>query len=273
MSCISPSSGLWQNLVTMRIAPVRFTTAACLVAGALLSASVATGKDGDARGATQAEIQIALCSDPDQVVRALNLAPRDAPRETWLFDDASLTLFERGLRLRLRATESDSELTVKTVIDDCAYVPSALLPAKVGKCEHDMHGDKITAAVSLSTRLYESTKRNLLAGRIPLADALSEAQVRYLSEATKLWPLPTDLRRLGPIEVQAYRARDKPYDVDVSRLPTGERYIEVSRKVPLADADAARKRFDDDLARSGVAVCADQSAQAVNKLRALLRAP
>ena len=150
-------------------------------------------------------------------------------------------------------------------------VPPKLLPPKVSKCEHDVHGDKVTAAVSLSTRLYESDAKKLLAGRLSLADALSPAQVRYLTEEARVWPLPPDLRRLGPIQVSTYRGREKPYDVDASRLPTGERYVEVSRKVPLGEVDAARKRFDDDLARSGLAICSDQSAQAVNKLRALLR--
>ncbi len=237
----------------------------------LLVAATGAGNAKDA--STQAEIQVAVCSEVDQVIRALDLLPRDTPRDTWLFDDASLTLFGRGLRLRLRSTESGNELTLKAAVEDCAKVPPKLLPPKAGKCEHDVHGDKVTAAVSLSTRLYESDAKKLLAGRLPLADALSPAQVRYLTEEAKVWPLPSDLRRLGPIEVLTYRARERSYDVDASRLPTGERYVEVSRKVPLADAEAARKRFDDDLARSGLTLCSDQSAQAVNKLRALLRTP
>ena len=237
----------------------------------LLVAATGAGNAKDA--STQAEIQVAVCSDADQVIRALDLQPRDAPRDTWLFDDASLTLFERGLRLRLRATESGNELTLKAAVEDCAKVPPKLIPPKAGKCEHDVHGDKVTAAVSLSTRLYEGDAKKLLAGRLPLAEALSAAQVRYLTEEAKVWPLPSDLRRLGPIEVLTYRARAKSYDVDASRLPTGERYVEVSRKVPLADVEAARKRFDEDLARSGLTLCPDQSAQAVNKLRALLRTP
>jgi hypothetical protein len=256
----------------IRIATARHSTTAWLVLASLLAASVATAKGTHGPAAQQVEVQISLCSDPDEVVRALGLEPRDTIRETWLFDDAALTLFERGLRFRVRATDSGTEITLKAAVDHCTGVSPALVPAKVGKCEYDMHGDSLTAAVSLSTRLYESTAKRLLAGRLALADALSATQVRYLTEAVKLWPLPPDLRQLGPINVLAYRARDRPYDVDVSRLPSGERYVEISRKVALADAVAARKSLDNDLARGGIAVCADQSAQAVNKLRALLRA-
>lgn len=240
-----------------------------LIVTLLLAPPCESAKSG--AGVIQAEIQIALCSEPEQIVQALDLAPRERSGQTWLFDDDALTLFGRDLRFRVRASESGNELTLKAAVDDCANVPRALIPPKRGKCEHDVHGDKVTAAVSLSTHLYDSDTRKLLSGRLALGDALSAPQVRYLTEAAKLWPLPPAIRPLGPIEVTSYRARDKPYDVDVSRLPSGERFVEISRKVPLADAATARSSFDDDLARRGVTVCADQSAQAVNKLRALLR--
>jgi len=64
-----------------------------------------------------------------------------------------------------------------------------------------------------------------------------------------------------------------PYDVDISRLPAGERYIEASRKIALAKVSAARKTFEDDLARGCGTACVDQAAQAVNKLHALLLVP
>jgi hypothetical protein len=257
----------------MRMAIVRCTPTVLVAAAILAAAPPVSGKTNHASDSTQAEIQVALCSEPDQIVRALDLAPRGGVRETWLFDDAALTLFDRGLRIRLRATDGDSELTLKAAIDDCAHVPHTLIPAKAGKCEHDVHGENVTAAVSLTSRLKASVVEALISGRLPIAEALSPAQASYLSEAAKLWPLPSDLRPLGPVKVSTYRARAKPYDVDVSRLPTGERYVEVSRKVALGEVDATRRDFDDDLARSGVTVCVDQSAQAVNKLRTLLRAP
>jgi hypothetical protein len=72
--------------------------------------------------------------------------------------------------------------------------------------------------------------------------------------------------------VQSYRAAAKPYAVDVSTLPAGERFIEISRKGPLANAERLRAEFESYLAKAGVTVCADQSAQAGNKLRALLGA-
>ena len=254
-----------------RIAGQQRTQGAWLAVAILLVTPSATGKARHDPAATQVEIQIALCSEPEKIVRALDLAPRGRSGDNWLFDDDALTLFEHGLRFRLRPVRGGSELTLKAAVDDCAGVPRELVPAKAGKCEYDMHGETMTPSVSLTSHLDASEVASLLSGKLPLAAALSAAQVRFLMESTNLWPLPLGLRPLGPIEVSSYRARDLPYDVDVSRLPSGDRYVEVSRKVAVADAATSRKTFDGDLARSGVTVCADQSAQAVNKLRGLLR--
>jgi hypothetical protein len=77
------------------------------------------------------------------------------------------------------------------------------------------------------------------------------------------------VKPLGPIALSSYRTKAGRYDVDVSQLPGGGRYVEISRKIPVRDAAAAASAMAAAVARAGVAVCADQSAQAINKLRAL----
>ena len=59
--------------------------------------------------------------------------------------------------------------------------------------------------------------------------------------------------------------------VDISDLPGGEQFIEISRKGPFNNADAMRLRMDQDLQKSALTLCPDQTAQAVVKLRALLK--
>jgi len=73
------------------------------------------------------------------------------------------------------------------------------------------------------------------------------------------------------MRVRTYRSKGGLYDVDVTQLPTGEQYTEISRKVPASEASRAMDVLKADLARAGVEMCADQSAQVVNKLRSLLR--
>ena len=218
--------------------------------------------------APQAEVQIGLCAQPDAAVAALSLRSRGAPLQVWLFDDADLSAFARGLRFRLRVSGDQSELTLKVANRSC----DEAIPSHAGKCEYDVHGETLTGAVSLTQALGAVQTRDLLAGRLRLADAMSPSQIAYLRDVVKVWPVSATVRPLGPVEVQRYRGKPfgEPYDVDISTLPGGARFIEISRKVALADAQRARAKLEADLARAGVPACEDQTAQAQNKLRSLL---
>ena len=218
----------------------------------------------------RAEIQVGLCAPFADIERALRLRSDGGPVETWLFDDPALTLIGRGLRLRLRVAGDRSELTLKVADQECARLDAKAVPPGAGKCEFDLHGTSMKGAVSLSRRLDINEKDDLVTGRASPAAMLSPVQIGYLRDVAGFWPLPTQVRALGPYEARSYRTQGKRYDVDVSRLPAGETYVEISRKVPAADAFHAKKALDATLVRAGVAACADQSGQAVNKLRALL---
>ena len=242
-----------------------------IIAMAVIALQATAVQAADARG-TQAEIQIGLCSPADQIVHALDLRPRGSPIEVWQFDDAALVLFGRGLRLRLRMAEDGrSEFTLKVADQDCARVDPGLIAPGEGKCEYDVYGTNAVGAVSLTRSLDAKSTNELLAGRIVPAQALGVSQIRYLRETIGIWPLPSGIRALGPMQVRTYRTKSKHYDIDISRLPGGERFAEISRKVPLSDAMPTKKAMEADLSRAGVEMCADQSSQAGSKLRSLLR--
>jgi len=219
--------------------------------------------------APRVDVQASLCGSPEQTIEALRLKSTGAPSDVWLFDDASLSLFNKGLRIRLRPNKKGAELTLKAADQDCAQLAPGVLPAGEGKCEYDAHGERIAGALSLSRTVSAAQAAQLAGGQAPVADALSEAQVRYLQSVPGVWPLPVGLRALGPTRVSSYAA--KPYVVDISELPGGERFIEISRKGPLTQAAQMRSRMNADLTAAGVTVCTDQSAQAVNKLKSLLK--
>ena len=242
-----------------------------IVAAAVTQRAASVTPRADAKG-PQAEVQIGLCAPTDRIVRALALRPRGKPIDVWQFDDDALTLFGRGLRLRLRvAADGRSEFTLKVADQDCARLDPGLVPPGEGKCEYDAYGARVAGAVSLTRTLDAKSTGDLLAGRVAPAQALAPAQTRYLRDVIGAWPLPPGVRKLGPIEVRTYRSANKLYDVDVSRLPGGEQFAEISRKVPTADAEQARQAMERDLSSAGVPACADQSSQAQNKLRSLLR--
>ena len=249
---------IWHDWQIMRALNV------CLL---VLAAVPALAADAPPPGAS-ADIQMSLCGTPVEVEKALKLRADGTPFQVWLFDDATLSLFNKGLRIRLRETRLGGDLTVKAAGQDCSK-PTGL-PRAEAKCEYDVHDGKLGGSLSLTRGIDMRTTRSLIGGK-PLADELSPVQQRFLLALPGAWPLPQATRALGPATVRSYRSGDKRYVVDVSELPGGERFIEISRKVAVADVTRLQAQLKADLARAGVAVCADQSAQAANKLRALLR--
>jgi len=224
-----------------------------------------------ARGA-RAEIQLGLCAPTDRIVQTLALRPGGTPIKVWLFDDAALTLFGRGVRLRLRvAVDGRSEFTLKVADQDCTRLERDLVPTGEGKCEFDVHGASMAGAVSLTRHLSVASTKELVAGRMAPAQVMSPAQTRYLQDVVRIWPLPSGVRALGPMLLRTYGTPGKRYDIDITQLPDGAEYAEISRKVPAADATRVQATMEADLSRAGVEICADQTSQAVNKLRSLVR--
>jgi hypothetical protein len=227
---------------------------------------------GDDRAAERrAEVQVGLCSEPDKIIPALGLEPAAAERlEVWYFDDPSLGFFGHGLLFRLRIKDRQSELTLKVAHQDCAQVPPTLIPYHEGKCEYDLHGTEMTGAVSLNKALDDRTREELVAGRVPLSQVLSAAQIRYLQEVAHAWPLASGLERLGPAHVDSYRNPNRSLVVEVWHLPSGRRFIEISQRVSLEEARRTRAQLEKTLVKTGVRACANQSSQARAKLQDLL---
>ena len=245
-----------------------------LIAGIAASQSYGAGRAPPSAKATgaSAEVQVGLCAPVNHIVQALHLHARAAPITVWQFDDDALTLLGRGLRLRLRVGPvGSSEFTLKVADQDCAHLDPKRVPPGEGKCEYDVYGASLEGAASITRSLTASSTNDLLAGRLTPAQVLSPSQERYLRKAVGLWPLPRDIRALGPMHVQRYRTKGNFYDIDISQLPDDTQYAEISRKAPLAEASQAMKVLEDELRNAGVAMCDDQSSPAASKLRALAR--
>lgn len=249
-----------------------------LLAGTALLALVAFEADAVE---SQAEIQINLCSDSTQLVRALHLAEKGKPATVWLFDTPGLDLDRNGFRLRLRQQGELADLTLKVAGQDCSKVDASLLGSQ-GKCEADLHGDSFEDVVSLQRPLDRRSLSALLAPEAssgaPLANTLSTlltTNQRNLIGAKRAVatsaPLPGGIKRLGPSIVRAYRPAGQPYVVEIWALPGGERFAELSQKVPRETALARRTELEAKISAAGVSICADQLSQARNKLTILAR--
>ncbi|MEP7328180.1 MAG: hypothetical protein ABI777_03125 [Betaproteobacteria bacterium] len=224
----------------------------------------------DNAAALRTEVQIGLCSPLSEVVTKLRLRDAGPVTTTWLFDDATLSLQRRGLRLRLRMDARTADLTLKIADQDCAQLPADAIPEGQGKCELDMHGASIVGAVSLSQPLSRDRADALVAGRARVQDALSPAQSRFLREVVRVDPLPAALLPLGPLAVASRKAANGSYALDITTLPNGDQFLELTRKVNVDRAESTRNRIEQELARQGVEACVDQSGQAAFKMRKLL---
>lgn len=244
-----------------------------ITVGALGSSPSIGANLNDIDSRTVVDIQFSVYSPLAQIQQRLALHAKRKPIKVWLFDDPTLGLFAKGLRIRLREADRGAELTLKVANQDCstAYLLSKDKGKCKGKCEYDLHGTKIIGALSLTRRVDTRTAQDLVMGRHSLANVLSPAQKDILHNTSGAWPLPTDLRALGPTRVSSYRAKAISATVDVSKPPAGENFIEISSKVVQSDAARIRNQMEDDLIKAGVTVCADQSAQAVNKFQLLLQ--
>jgi hypothetical protein len=230
---------------------------------------------------SQAEIQINLCSDPALLIPALQLAEKGKPTAVWLFDTPALDLDRRGLRLRLRERGKHAELTLKVAGQNCPRVDATLL-GRAGKCEADLHGDAFDDVVSLDSTLERRSLDLLLAPNTPSGAPLAQAlttvlapnQRAMLGAQHEIWApalLPPEIRRLGPSIVRAYRPAGERYVVEVWTLPGGQKFVELSQKVPRETALARRVELEAKITATGVPICADQLSQARNKLSILAR--
>lgn len=242
---------------------------------ALLSCTVVAGSVA-AAAPPRAEVQINLCSDPDQVVRALGLRSAQEATTVWLFDTRSLELHREGLRLRLRLQGDRNELTLKVAGQDCSALDVRSLRGH-GKCEADLHGASFDDVVSLSRSLTRDEVRTLLQPA-PRATPLAEALWALLNDRQRQFAagrrtvgnaLPREPLALGPSRVRSYRSSQDAYVVEVWSLPAGQQFIELSERATRDTAVARRTQLLDRIAAAGLTTCADQESQAGEKLRRL----
>lgn len=224
--------------------------------------------------APRAEIQINLCAPPQAIIQGLALQPdAEVPTEVWYFDTPELEFARRGLVFRLRQGDRTPELTLKVANQDCMAIKPGTVPMDAGKCEYDNHGAVFSGAISLSNALDAESARALTAGRRPLEEALSPAQIAYLRDVVAAWPLVSGIRPLGPAHIRQYRAKKADFDVNVWTLPSGETDIELSEKTSFKKVLDRRAELLALLSRSGVTLCPDQAGQGVRRLRVLLEQP
>jgi len=219
-----------------------------------------------------AEVQVKVCSAPQQAITALRLAPAKRPRmRVWLFDTPAFALQQQGVLVRVRDDGRRVELTIKARVRSCTQMDPRTL-GRHGKCETDLHGEHVQDAVSISSRPRQLQATALLEAEAAYAatllpDLLTPEQRALLD--THASGLTTGLRRYGPATVDLYDWPGTSAEVEVWTLPGLAPLIEVSQKSTPADAPALRTRLEQQVAAGGLALCDDQRSQTPARLKAL----
>lgn len=220
----------------------------------------------------RAEVQVKVCSTPQQAIAALGLKPAKRPQmRVWLFDTPAFALQQQGVLVRMRDDGRRIELTTKARVRSCAQIDQRAL-GRQGKCETDLHGDHVQDAVSISSRPKSHQATALLkaeaeyAGTLlprlltPDQSALLDAHARGMTAG---------LRRYGPAAVELYDWPATGAEVEVWTLPGLASLMEVSQKSTVAEAVTLRQRLERQITAGGLALCADQGSRTPARLKAL----
>jgi len=238
---------------------------------ALLSLALASAGPAGAQDA-RAEVQVKVCSTPQQAITALRLKPAKRPHmRMWLFDTPAFALQQQGVLVRLRDDGRRVELTTKAKVRSCAQIDPGSL-GRHGKCETDFHGGHSQDAVSISSRpkSHQATAilkadagyaATLLSHLLtPEQGALLEAHARGVTAG---------LRRYGPAEVALYDWPGTGAEVEVWTLPGLPPLMEISQKSTVAEAPALRQRLEQQIVAGGLPLCTDQGSRTPARLKAL----
>jgi hypothetical protein len=182
--------------------------------------------------------------------QAFELAPKKAERRRiFFFDTAALVLFKAGVVLRARE--------VKGAQDDSTVKIRPIDPKKLAERWNTLPGFKIEAD-GVGNRMIRSASLSIEQGRDEIKAVeqrlrsikklFSDEQESFLAELSRV---PVDfgaLQVLGPVDALRWKVEHDglPYPITAEEwtLPDGQDLLEVSIKVPAAQAGAASAAFD-----------------------------
>jgi hypothetical protein len=258
------------------------------VAGGALAVLLALGACGAAPrqtagsgavtpGGTPIETELKRTVRTDQIATAravLGLDDSEAVRVAVCFyDTPALELFESGLVLRSRlAHGDDDDVTVKLRPLPPSAVAASWFDEDGFKCEEDRSGQQSVSSCSFTVSRSARSIDAVQHGTARIASLFSEEQCRFVREYATVQPDWERLEVLGPLDAETWEVELRGLEPELSAelwtLPDGRQMLEVSTKVPQAEADATAAALDAALAARGL----DTSGAQETKTHAALQA-
>jgi hypothetical protein len=232
---------------------------------------LADGKADSAQRMTELKVTVRSDQVPMALARFKLTDDKAEQRTIYFYDTAALDLFAEGLILRARKVKDrDDDSTVKLRPLRAADVSRRWLSLPGWKCEVDRTGSRSVESCSLTTVQDTGEIDDVAAGQRALVKLFSSEQELFASTYSETPPDWSRLEVLGPIPAQAWRVSVRGLGPRLSAerwtLPDGRVLLELSTKVPEADADATQAVLVGLLASRGL----DTSTQQETKTRLAL---
>lgn len=206
-------------------------------------------------------VEIKVTIRPDQELRAERALEVDEDtadvRTIYFYETPDLDLFSAGIALRARLIKGDADnSTVKFRSDEIELVPPEWYRSEGFKIEADWVGDRAVYSASLTEDQKSDDIEDVAKGERPIEKIFSRDQERFFTELYKGPVAFGELRVMGPIRVLRWKLKHPNFahqlTVEEWRLPDGNDLVEVSIKVPPAEAPQARKAFENHLETLGL---------------------
>jgi hypothetical protein len=202
-------------------------------------------------GAQGVELKVTVSNEKEgAAAEAFDLDPKKGEqRRIFFFDTSALALFKRGLVLRAREVKGDrDDSTVKVRPVDPKEIASKWVRLPGFKIEADGVGDRMIRSASLSVEQRGGEIKAVQQKVRAIKKLFSDEQEAFIAEMS---PQQVDfgaLKVLGPVDARRWKVEHDglPYPIVAEEwtLPDGHDLLEVSIKVPTAQAAAASAAFD-----------------------------
>lgn len=208
-------------------------------------------------GAGGVEIKATIPSHQvDAALKTYRLEFGENERSIYFFDSPDLEGFEQGIIARARRIAGGQhDSTIKFRPIDPAAVPGLWRKYRGFKIEADTSEKGIVKSASLTMPVPKGLIKRVAAGENPISDLFTDEQTLFLlSLASKKLDYSRAVA-LGPVQAWRWKYKDPglpwPICAELWRRDDGERIFEVSIKVPVAQAAAAKAGFMAFLAEVG----------------------
>ena len=209
------------------------------------------GIDKRVAGAQGIELKVTVAEQMERAAAdAFELDPKKGERRRiFFFDTQALGLFKAGVVLRAREVKGDQDdSTVKMRPIDPKKVADKWSRLDGFKIEADGVGNRMIRLASLSVEQDGGEIKAVAQKLRSIKKLFSDEQEAFLAEMSPLAIEFESLTVLGPVDALRWKVTHHglPYPITAERwtLPDRQDLLEVSIKVPTAQAAAASAAFD-----------------------------